>query len=297
MNLIGYFFAILSSMFFGLYIIPKKLVKVDSKYYLVYMSFGFFVISLLMYIISLFTGKNTENLFSFELLLVCIRGISWLIASNLFLMSIDRIGMVRATQYKNLKGPLGVLFTLIILAEYRVTNVLFVIIAAILTFISAVCFTIKKDNNKSVDMKGILYALFSSLFLAFNAVIQKYITSCGYIYTQQLYQSITIMICSIIWVLFKDKNVLGLKNISLRNKFLACLGGVLYYFATYLNTLSYKYLPASIAFTIINMSGVWSVFVGILIFKEIKFKSNWKRVVLGLFLTIFAIIALLVGKG
>ena len=52
----GYLLAILSSIFFGIYIIPKKLVKTDTKYYLFYMSLGFVSISIIAYFASLLSG-------------------------------------------------------------------------------------------------------------------------------------------------------------------------------------------------------------------------------------------------
>lgn len=293
----GYLLAILSSLFFGIYIIPKKLVKLDTKYYLFYMSLGFVSISLIAYLLSILTGNNSESLFHPVLILVILRGVSWFVASNLFLMSIDKIGMSRSTQYKNLKGPLGVLLTLIFLSEFKVTNVFLVLLAALLTFISALLFTIKKRDNKKIDKSGIIYACIASLFLGVNALIQKYVTNCGFVYTQQLYQSITIMIASYIYIIIKDKNINKLRNITFKNIILAFLGGFLYYFATYFNTLSYKHLPASIAFTIVNMSGIWSVMIGILIFKEIDFKKNYKRIILGIIFSAIAIIALLFGKN
>ena len=292
----GYLLAILSSLFFGIYIIPKKMVKLETKYYLFYMSLGFVSISLIAYFISILTGNNSEPLFHPVLILVILRGISCFIASNLFLISIDKIGMSRSTQYKNLKGPLGVLLTLIFLSEFKVTNVFLVLLAALLTFISALLFTIKKDNTNKVDKSGIIYACIASLFLGMNALIQKYVTNCGFIYTQQLYQSITIMIVSYIYILMKDKSVKKLRSVSFKNIILAFIGGLLYYFATYFNTLAYKYLPASIAFTIVNMSGIWSVLIGILIFKEIDIKKNYKRIMLGMLFSVIAIIALVFGK-
>lgn len=294
--MIGYLLAILSSLFFGIYIIPKKLVKIKTKYYLFYMSLGFVIMSLTVYLFTLLIGKNNEFLFHPVLILVILRGISWFLASNLFLISIDKIGMSRSTQYKNLKGPLGVLLTLIFLSEFKVTNVFLVLLAALLTFTSALLFTIKKDNHK-IDKSGIIYAIVASLFLGFNALIQKYITNYGFIYTQHLYQSITIMIVSFIYLIIKDKNLTTLKSIKNKDKILAIIGGLLYYFATYFNTLAYKQLPASIAFTIINISGVWSVLIGILIFKEIDFKKNYKRISTGILLSVIAVIILLFGKN
>lgn len=292
----GYFLAILSSIFFGIYIIPKKLVKVDTKYYLFYMSLGFVIISIIAYLISLLNQNNNEAFFSPVLLLIVLRGISWFVASYLYLISIDKIGMSRSSQYKNLKGPIGVFLTLTFLSEFKVTNVFLVTLAAFLTFISALLFTIKKDNIK-VNKLGVIYASASSILLGVNALIQKYVTNCGFVYVQTLYQSITIMITSYFYVLFTDKNIKNLHNLTIKDKILSFVGGLGYYFATFLNTLSYKYLPASIAFTIVNMSGIWSVLIGILLFKEINLKENYKRIILGIFFSIIAIFALLYGKS
>ncbi len=294
--MIGYLLAFFSSLFFGIYIIPKRLIKLNTKYYLFYMSIGFVSASVISYLISLLNGSNNEPLFHPVLALIVLRGVSWFVASYLFLMAIDKIGISRSTQYKNLKGPLGVLFTLIFLSEFKVTNVSLVLLATLLTFISALLFTIKKDNNNKVDKLGIIYACISSLFLGLNALIQKYVTNCGFIYTQQLYQSITIMITSYLYIIIKDNNTKELRQINFKNRMLAFTGGILYYFATYFNTLAYKHLPASIAFTIVNMSGIWSVFIGILIFKEIDFKKNFKRIMIGMILSVVAIFALLFGK-
>lgn len=292
----GYLLAILSSIFFGIYIIPKKLVKADTKYYLFYMSLGFVSISIIAYLISLLDGNNNEAFFSPVLLLIILRGISWFVASYLYLISIDKIGMSRSSQYKNLKGPIGVFLTLTFLSEFKVTNVFLVILAAFLTFISALLFTIKKDNVK-VNKLGIIYASVSSILLGINALIQKYVTNCGFVYTQTLYQSITILITSYFYILFTDKSIKNLYNITIKNKILSFVGGIGYYFATFFNTLAYKYLPASIAFTIVNMSGIWSVLIGILLFKEIDFKENYKRIIVGIIFSIIAIFALLYGKS
>ena len=211
-------------------------------------------------------------------------------------MSIDKIGISRSFQYKNLKGPIGVFLTLTLLSEFKVTNVFLIMLAALLTFISALLFTIKKDNVK-VSRLGIVYASLSSILLGITALIQKYVTNCGFVFTQTLYQSVTIMITSYLYILCTDKNSKYLHSTTIRNKILSFIGGLGYYFATFFNTLAYKYLPASIAFTIVNMSGIWAVLIGILFFKEINFKENHKRIILGIIFSIIAIFALLYGKN
>ena len=66
----GYLLAVLSSIFFAIYIIPKKLVKLDTKYYLFFMSLGFVCISIIAYLISLSNVNTKESIFSPVLLLI-----------------------------------------------------------------------------------------------------------------------------------------------------------------------------------------------------------------------------------
>ena len=290
-ELLGYIFAFISSICFSIYIIPKKIAKENNWYYMFYMSIGFVIVSLF----SFFLIGDRESLFVWPALLTIVRGFLWVIATYLFLNSIDKIGISRSTQYKNLKGPIGVLLILICLQEFQVTNFVYVIISAILIFISAIIFTIKKDNVK-INYKGVVMALMSSVILGLTALIQKYVTNLGYVYMQQFWHSITVFVSVAIIVLIKDRGYKSLWNVTLRNKLLAATGGILYYFATFFNVNSYKYLPASIAFIVINLSTIWSVILGITLFKEIDFKKNWKRIILGFMVALLGITTLFLAK-
>src|SRR3989338_7213251 len=56
-------------------------------------------------------------------------GIIWGTSFLLLILSIDRIGLSRSNQWKNLQGPVGVILSLIILAEYSTTNAFFAVLA------------------------------------------------------------------------------------------------------------------------------------------------------------------------
>jgi len=67
-------------------------------------------------------------------------------------------------------------------------------------------------------------------------------------------------------------------------------------FASFFSTLAYKYILDSIAFTIVQLNAVWTVLVGILIFKEIDFKKNWARILTGIVFAITGVIMLLFAQ-
>ncbi len=95
----GYICALISSLFFTAYVIPKKLSKQTPIKYSLFMGLGFFIVSIIMFIINKITVNNSlENLANPILLLSALGGILWLIGSVFFLSAIDKIGLSRSNQ-------------------------------------------------------------------------------------------------------------------------------------------------------------------------------------------------------
>lgn len=294
----GYLFAIISSLFFTFYVIPKKISKQTPTKYSLFMGLGFFTISLIIYIISkIFINNPQETLLNPILILSGIGGILWLIGSIFFLTAIDKIGLSRSNQWKNLQGPIGAILTLVFLYEFIQTKVIYIILAIIFILISAMLFTIKNKDERIVDKKGIIYAILSALFFGTNALIQKYATNNGLVYSQQVYFSGSVFISAFVYLFVKEKNIKFLRDIKSKDNILGIIGGFIYFFASFFSTLAYKYIPGSIAFTIVQLNAVWTVLVGILIFKEIDFKKNWIRILLGIILAIIGVIMLLFAQN
>lgn len=294
----GYLLAIVSSLFFTLYIIPKKISKQTPTKYSLFMGLGFFIISIIMYIINKILIYNPQDtLLNPILILSGIGGILWLIGSIFFLTAVDKIGLSRSNQWKNLQGPIGAVLTLMLLSEFMQTKVIYIILAVIFILISAMLFTIKNKNEEIVDRKGIIYAILSAVFFGVNALIQKNATNNGLIYSQQVYFSGLIFISAFIYILIKEKNIKILADIKNKDNILGVIGGSVYFFASFFSTLAYKYIPGSIAFTIVQLNAVWTVLAGILMFKEIDFKKNWIRIILGILLSVIGVIMLLFSQN
>ena len=79
---------------------------------------------------------------------------------------------------------------------------MFILLAIICILISAMLFTIKKDNKTIVDKKGIIYAILSALFFGTNALIQKYATNNGLVYAQQVYFAGMVFILLVIFAVY-----------------------------------------------------------------------------------------------
>lgn len=295
--IVGYICALISSLFFTAYVIPKKLSKQTPIKYSLFMGLGFFIVSIIMFIINKIIVNNPlENLTNPVLLLSGFGGILWLIGSVFFLTAIDKIGLSRSNQWKNLQGPVGAILTLTFLSEFMETKVVYIILAVVFILLSAMLFTIRKKKEKIVDKKGIIYAILSAIFFGINALIQKFATNNGLIYAQQVYFSALVFISALVYIAFKDRSIKVMKDIKNKENILGIIGGITYYFASFFSTLAYKYIPGSIAFTIVQLNAVWTVLVGILIFKEIDFKKNWLRIVIGIVFAIIGVIMLLFAQ-
>lgn len=135
------------------------------------------------------------------------------------------------------------------------------------------------------------------MFFGTNALIQKYVTNNGLIYSQQVYFSGFVFISALIYIFIKEKNIKILADVKSKDNILGIIGGAIYFFASFFSTLAYKYIPGSIAFTIVQLNAVWTVLVGILIFKEVDFKKNWLRIVSGIILAIIGVVMLLFAQN
>jgi len=144
--MIGYVFALVSSLFFSLYVIPRKLTKENPFIYSFFMSIGFLISSVVLYCFK--PLLHFYEVININILWSVLAGFIWALGFVTFVKSIDLIGLSRSNQWKNLQGPVGVVLSLIILGEYAKTNSLFVFLSIVAIFISALCFTIINSKNE-----------------------------------------------------------------------------------------------------------------------------------------------------
>ena len=146
------------------------------------------------------------------------------------------------------------------------------------------------------DKKGIFYALISALFYGVNALMRKYTSDANLIYEQQLYSAVFMLLTCLIYIICKDKSLKKLGRFATKDNFLALLAGIVYYFATYFFITAYKYIQGSIAYTIVQLNTIFTIFFGICVFKELEFKKNWLRISLGVLLAVVGLVVLMIAQ-
>ena len=293
----GYIFSIITSVFFTLYVIPKKLSKATPLHYSLFQGIGFFAGGAAGFLIfSLTSSSATDNLGNPYLIYSVVAGVVWFAASMFFLTGIDKLGLSRSNQWKNLQGPAGAILSLIFLSEHTETKILFVVLAILFILGSALLLNISKGEEKTGSRSGIIYSLASALLFGIYATLQKFATNHGLMYAQLFVISAAVMLSAFVYILIKERDLSIVRMIAKKDNSLGLLGGLLFYFTAVLTTISYSYLPASIAFTIIQLNSLWTVLSGVLIFREIDFRKNWQRILLGLVFAVAGVIMLLFAQ-
>ena len=287
--MVGYLLAVLSSLFFSIYIVPRKLSKLSPIVFSFFMSLGFAVSAIVLYLLKPIIGFH--EVISPILLWSVVAGIIWATSFVLFVTSIDAIGLSRSNQWKNLQGPIAAILGIIILGEFATINPFFAILAAFAIFLSAVFFTTSSDSEKRFDVRGVYLATLAGIGFGSVAVIQKYVTSNVGVYSQQVVWSLSIAASLFVYILVRGK-VQEMNQSTKRELALGLVAGILYMGASIFQLFSYNYLAVSISFTIIQMNALWTALIGILVFKEIDMKKYYKNVALGLIFTLVGILFL-----
>jgi len=63
--------------------------------------------------------------------------------------------------------------------------------------------------------------------------------------------------------------------------------------ATLLSIFSYTMIAGGVAWSITQLNAVWTILIGIFVFKEVGFKEHWRRIVAGFVFAMIAIVFLL----
>ena len=289
--MIGYILALVSSIFFGLYVVPRKLSKLEPVHFSLLMSLGFFVGSLVLYLLQ--PLLQFQETISPALLWSLLAGLIWAMSFLLLIYSIDQIGLSRSNQWKNLQGPVGVILSLVILAEYSTTNAFFAVLAGVAIFVSALFFSATTPETGKANSRGILLAILAGVGFGIVTVINKYVTDNVGVYSQQVVWSFGVVLALVFYAFLKN-NLPTLKTeITKREVVLGILAGLLYLGASFFMLQSYKYIDASVGFTIIQLNALWTIAIGIFIFNEVNLKQHRSKVWWGILFAIVGVILLL----
>jgi len=293
---VGVVYSIIVSILFSLYAIPRKWSKQNVVSYMFFLGLTFSAVSIVFFLCVNWTSIGyRENLFSSWQLLSALVGVLWFFGGVFLNKAIDKIGISKSGEWKNLQGPLGSLFMLLFLGEYSSVNIPLTLAGMILIFVSACVLTIERDQMSKKDRAyGITYACLSAVMFAAQTTLTKLLTNKGFIYSKTIYFALFVMITALVVYLIKYQKTEPLSWKNNDNKY-PLIAGTIYGFAAIFNVLAYVYLAGSIAFSIISLNSIWTILIGVFYFKEIDYKQNWLKILIGIILAALSIVCLVLA--
>lgn len=293
--LTGFAFALIGSVFMGLYPAPKKLAKQDSVLFTLVMVLAFFLGSVAMAayngLLSGLYSKTGSPYFMYSVLI----GPIWAGGVYLFIRSVNTIGISKANPWKNFSPLFGIILGFVLLKEYLTVKPFYVIAGGIFVVLSAHVLsktTGKSDNYKPTDFGGILMAVFAGFLFAVVSILNKMAIPIGVV-EQQVVWSASSLISLMILVVILKKNLLA---VSKRDNLLAFFAGFIYLGAAYFLLSSFKFLEVSVAYVIIQANVIWAVGVGVIFFHEIDVKKYKYRIFAGVLSGVFGVLLLALAK-
>jgi len=311
---LGLVFAVIVSMLFAVYAVPRKFSKQNVILYTMWMGIAYFVGTIIL--IAILWGlriEEPEDLLNPWHLLTILRGFIWLLGMAAYNLAIDKIGLTRFNQWKNVQGPVGSLLILLVLADVVGIKILWLFLGMAVMFASALMFQITTDaekENLTASKKnakaGIALALFCGVCFGVTALLNSVITRPAIVgdtftYAQLLYHSASLVIFSVIlYMIIGDKSSepstakQRLNDIVKVDKktWLPVIAGGMFLVATLLTIHSYRLIPNPVAWSIMQLNVFWTVLIGLFIFKEIDYQQHWLRLSLGILMAVGACVLL-----
>lgn len=286
---IGFMLAVLCSISFGAYILPRKLSRLSVLDYQFWVALA---IAPAMVAVCLALGSPLAVEPKFILVgLAC--GVLWTFGSMSYSAAVDHLGVTRSTPIKNLAPAFAALYGIVIFHEYVITQprelwmtiggVAFMIVAAFLIGRAganeherALAFDLSRNNaaKKKSFMLGILFSAGAAFFYGAYSVPLKWLfkndvsafTACAWLGIGVL--STTIAVYAI-----KNKKLAPPKP-SKREFGLAATAGGIWTSGQLLGALAMLYIPMSISWPISNLGTLVAMGWGVVIFKEVHLEKH-----------------------
>lgn len=288
--IIGFLLGVLSALFFALYMVPQKVVNIDTTTYLWAVGAGVFIAACIAYALAGF--PHTATLREQGLAVTC--GLIWGLGTLAFAASIKRIGLALATPIKNTTGILGTLVGLVGFGEWRTTNPWLCLSGSLLIVASAIAIGLTGDRRLSrrASGVGIMLALVAALcYASYLYPFRLVLAAMGY-WQFSLWMSVGILTTTTLAVLVRPGRLALFRSYPLRSYLLSALGGVSWISALYCLAASMELVDLSVAWSLAQLNTLPAVLIGIVVFREVHFPSHWRSITAGLAMAVLGTVLL-----
>ncbi|MGI8924635.1 MAG: GRP family sugar transporter [Fimbriimonadales bacterium] len=298
-TVLGFVLAVLGSISFGAYILPRKLSKLsvlDYQYWLA------IVIAPFCIVVAIVAGAGLAmQPTMLGLSLLC--GVIWTFGSLSYSSAVDNVGVTRSTPIKNMAPVFAAIYGIILFQEYSLANpvalamtvsgVLFMVAAAFLIgrasaleHEKAFAYDVARsaeERRRSFGL-GIAFSLGAAFFYGAYSAPLKYLFKKGVsAYAVCAWLGVGVLITTVLIYIVKERRLAP--RFPGRREFLLAQGaGAIWTSGQLLGALAMLYIPMSISWPVSNLGTLVAVAWGVYIFKEVHIEKHIKEFALGLVL-------------
>jgi glucose uptake protein GlcU len=284
LNPIGFLLAGVSALFFGLYMVPRKLCRLQDLEFVASMAFGVVPTTLVAMLIVHRGFGGALPAVGIELSFLC--GLIWTFGMLFYTLSVGQMGLALATPIKNTTAILGTIIGFAFFAEGAHTKLVPALVGSLLVVACAVVLGMtgeRKGNRSFITPLGILFAILAATFFAAYTIPLKLAMGLH----MDSYRLIAIMglgsATGGVALLIAQRRPLGrwLRSSS-RDHAWAAAAGACWALATVAMAEAIERIGLAVTWPISNLNTIVTVACGILLFREISVRKFGKLLALGL---------------
>ena len=286
MDVAGFSIALLSMVFFGLYMVPRKFSRLRDFDFVLSMCVGAVVTTQVARLIA--HGGAPPDAPADGLWLAFICGPIWALGVLFYTLSVSTMGLALATPIKNTTAVLGTIFGLAIFAEWRETNAVYALVGSCLVVLCAVILArcgrcgesgpvaceSRPEVRTVVSALGVLFALLAAVFFAAYTIPMRLSQQAGLDnYTLMAYMGMGTLVGGAgLWGVFSRGRRRWITE-PLRDHLYAALAGCIWALATLTMSMGIMRIGLAVTWPVVNLNTIITVAVGVLLFKEISFRQ------------------------
>jgi glucose uptake protein GlcU len=272
----GISLALLSAVFFGIYMVPRKLVRTSDQVYLLSMVCGVLP-AVLLYQLAI-PDEPWPTLVQFGW--TAIAGMIWAASSFCFSSSVRHLGLASATTIKNTTAVWGTLAGLVIFAEYINTQWMPAVAGSICVVLAAwLIDRLSRDpangRDSRMDSVGISLAVAASLGFAIYAIPMRMVLGEGLSHIRVLLGvSLGAAMGILLAMCFNRKICTAMVRQGRREFVLSALGGVTWSLAMLCLVSAIGLVGLAVSWPLSNINTVFAATIGAVWFREISLRNR-----------------------
>ena len=291
MDWLGFGFALIALVLFGLYMVPRKLIHMRDLPFVLSMCVGVVLsttlASLLAHGVPLLGAAPRVEWLAF----VC--GPIWYLGVLFYAISVTQMGLTLATPIKNTTAVLGTLVGLVYFSEWHQTRPVPALVGSLLVAVSAWLISRTGENHarrSNLNAAGVVAALAAAIFFSCYTAPFKLAQQAGLdTVTLVAYMGWGTLAGAVVAFALLDRNWRGWLHAPGKDHLLAALCGLLWVAAVIVMAEAIKRIGLAITWPFTNLNTIVTVACGILFFHEVNVRKFGKLLLVGLIVGVLGI--------